>query len=265
MIQTSEIAIDPGAVSPALQRVVVGVDGSPESLAAMRQAAALTPAGAELVLVDAVGPAHDAALGVLEGAARRLATDRAVSARVVVGAAGDVLVTAAAAADLVAVGLRGHSPGAGVLYGRAATVLLHEAPCPVLVARPARPDVPAAITAAVDGSARSLAALDLAVTLARQTGARLTALTATAGQRLDLDAIRAAVGRRAVELRVVDVLPPAEALVADPADLLVLGSRGLRGLRSLGSVSEAAGRHARASVLVVRARRDVEEPGGADR
>ena len=264
MIQTSEIAIDPGAVSPALQRVVVGVDGSPESLAAMRQAAALTPAGAELVLVDAVGPAHDAALGVLEGAARRLATDRAVSARVVVGAAGDVLVTAAAAADLVAVGLRGHSPGAGVLYGRAATVLLHEAPCPVLVARPARPDVPAAITAAVDGSARSLAALDLAVTLARQTGARLTALTATAAQRLDLEAIRAAVDQRAVELR-VDVLPPAEALVADPADLLVLGSRGLRGLRSLGSVSEAAGRHARASVLVVRARRDVDEPGGADR
>src|SRR5690349_3992156 len=93
VIQTSEIAIDPGAVSPALQRVVVGVDGSPESLAAMRQAAALTPAGAELVLVDAVGPAHDAALGVLEGAARRLATDRAVSARVGVGAAGDVLVT----------------------------------------------------------------------------------------------------------------------------------------------------------------------------
>jgi nucleotide-binding universal stress UspA family protein len=262
----------PPTTGHGLRRVVVGVNGSPESLAAMRQAAALTAPGAELLLVDAVEPViadvrgwvpvavnlesepalRSAALQVLEDASRRAGPERTVRARVVSGPAGDVLAVEAAEADLVAVGLRGHSRADGIVNRRAASVLLHEAPCPVLIARPGRPDVPESIVAAVDGSPRSLAALDLAGSLAGLTNARLTALVATRGQHLDLDAIREAVGRRGLPLQ-MEAESPVQALDAVDADLIVMGSRGVRGVRALGSVSEAVGHAARASVLVVRA------------
>ena len=272
MTDTSHTATRSPAAGLGLRRVVVGVNGSPESLAAIRQAAALTAPGGELLLVDAIEPViadvrgwvpvavnlesepalHAAALQVLEDASRSVGRDRGVRARVASGPAGDVLAAEAVEADLVAVGLRGHSRADGILNRRAASVLLHEAPCPVLIARPARPDVPGSIVAAVDGSPRSLAALDLARSLANATGAPLTALTATGGQHLDLDAIREAVDRRGIELQLV-AESPVHALDAAGADLIVLGSRGVRGVRALGSVSEAVGHGARASVLVVRA------------
>jgi nucleotide-binding universal stress UspA family protein len=273
MTDTSHSPVRSIPTRAALRRVVVGVNGSPESLAAMRQAAAISVPESELLLVDAIEPVvadfrswvpiavnlesepalRDAALRVLEDASRRLG-NHAVRARVVAGASGAVLAAEAAGADLVAVGLRGHSRADGILNRRPASVLLHEAPCPVLIARPAQPDVPESIVAAVDGSAGSLAALDLACSLAGATGARLVALTATRGQQLDVDAIRDAVGRRGVRLDVEDESPVA-ALDGVGADLIVMGSRGVRGVRALGSVSEAVGHAARASVLVVRADR----------
>lgn len=145
-----EAALRPG-------RVVVGLDGSPESTRALERAAREAELlGAELVAVAAyspvsywsdaydvlIPPADELAADVRAGAERQLADvglPDGVPVRLLVeeGAAGEVLVQAAQGAELLVVG--GHGRGAirGMLLGSVALHCVVTGPCPVLVVPPA--------------------------------------------------------------------------------------------------------------------------------
>jgi nucleotide-binding universal stress UspA family protein len=142
-------------------RIVVGVDGSPSSRAALRWAvrqAALTGGAAEAVIVrhaptstGMIGgfgqsPAETADEGVVADEARQRLDaiineevkpdDRnKVRARVFDGHPAEALMAAAADADILAVGSRGHGGFAEVLLGSVGQYLVHHANCPVLIFR----------------------------------------------------------------------------------------------------------------------------------
>lgn len=142
-------------------RIVVGVDGSPSSRAALRwsvRQAALTGGTAEAVIVrhaptstGMIGgfgqtPAETADEGVVADEARQTLDaiineevkpdDRnKVRARIFDGHPAEALMTAAADADLLVVGSRGHGGFAGVALGSVGQYLVHHANCPVLVFR----------------------------------------------------------------------------------------------------------------------------------
>ena len=249
-------------------RVLVGVDGSPASGEAVRQAALLaSPAGAvtllaawglELPIVTpmTVLPAFDAE----EQAARdeaedalRAARQQLPSARMVVvrDFAAQALIDEAgrARSTLVAVGSHGQARTVGILTGSTATQLLHDAPCSVLLARPMR-DVPRRIAVGVDGSPESAAAYAVARHLAERFDGDLTVVVAEGGKHLDVAGVSlvAGDGFHVIPDEPVPVLVAASA----DADLIVLGSRGLHGVKSLGSVSERVAHRAACSTLVVR-------------
>jgi nucleotide-binding universal stress UspA family protein len=154
-------------------------------------------------------------------------------------------------ATLAVVGSHGVSRTTGIALGAVSTHLLHESPCPVLIAR-GRIDAerwPRSIVAGVDGSPESGAALAAARALAGRAGASLRVMVATEDAHADVEvARRLAPDLEAHEARALDVLNVA----SETADLVVVGSRGLRGLRALGSLSERLAHEARCSVLVVR-------------
>jgi nucleotide-binding universal stress UspA family protein len=132
--------------------VVVGVDGSPLAMSALRWAQAYAVAtGATMALVtawewpqlygaafasyDGITPADDAR-EVAEKAASELTMplDR-VQIIVREGLPGDVLVRATADADLLVVGSRGHGPVGGVLLGSVSGYCVHHSTVPVVVVR----------------------------------------------------------------------------------------------------------------------------------
>ena len=243
------------------ERIVCGVDGSAESLEAVRQADVLVMPGGRLVLVDAVDlsdaihfqiapTAIHAARRALEKAEEldRRAAEALEQARAEVAHASDVAAMEAAGApmtclleaiaaeqaDVVAVGTHGHGRMAGIALGSVATRMLHRAPCSVLVARrheAAEAWAPREIVVGVDGSPEADLALDAARVLESRFGGAVRILTVEDGR-------------------------PAHVLVeaGGGADLLVVGSRGTHGARSLGSVSERVAHEASCSVLVVRRR-----------
>jgi nucleotide-binding universal stress UspA family protein len=154
-------------------------------------------------------------------------------------------------ATLLAVGSHGGRRAAGIALGGVATTMLHEAPCSVLVTRPAegaRP-FPSSIVLGLDGSRESEAAATVAFDLRDRFGAALRVVAARGGKCLDLDSIQRIAGEV-----VPDPRPPVDVLAdaSRESDLLVVGSRGLHGLRALGSVSERIAHEAACSVLVVR-------------
>ncbi len=135
------------------QRIVVGVDGSPSSMAALRWAirqAERTGAEVEAVTVWWYPPGYGLApmpegAGDLEGEAAKtlaealaevsgLAPDVIVCPRVVEGNAAEVLLRAACGAELLVVGSRGHSGFAATL-GSVSRHCVRHAPCPVVVVR----------------------------------------------------------------------------------------------------------------------------------
>jgi nucleotide-binding universal stress UspA family protein len=250
------------------ERVLVGVDGSPESVEAARQAAALAHGPVTLLasydlvagLVGGVGPATPAMVD--EAALRATAEERLELARDALGATAalkigegrpwDLLLNEIdrAGSTLVAVGSHGHSRPVGILIGSTATELIHKAPCSVLIARTALGAFPSRIVVGLDGSAESLAAYEVAESLARRFEARLISIVACLEDEIEPDAIQ-----QQVERHVRSVFNhPVEALVSASAesDLVVVGSRGLRGLKALGSVSEQVAHQAASSVLIVR-------------
>lgn len=268
------------------QSVVCGIDGTREGFEAARQAARITDPGGRLVLVaithvldalsghwgagvsqwaNAEAPERDLetltdALHVrardsLSWAQRQVGDALSVEARVVDGRAPDGLRDEAAREDatLIAIGAHGGRRLVGAALGGVATMLLHEAPASVLLARrPFDPcHFPSRVTVGVDGSDASLRALDVATTLCEGSGGSLTVVVATRDEHVDLDELK----RRAAPHQVrVDRHRPVEALVeaAATGDLLVVGSRGMSGVRALGSVSERVAHRAASSVLVVR-------------
>jgi nucleotide-binding universal stress UspA family protein len=250
-------------------RILVGVDGSPESVDAVRQASRL--ATGELTLLAAwqvppptvtgvgVGSGYgdldqeqfrSAASGALESGRRVLEGGQPVLKNVR-GVAWEALLDEVeeGGRSLVALGSHGQSRVRGIVLGSTATELIHKAPCPVLVVRPASTDFPRRIVVGVDGSAESARAHAIAEYLAVRFEADLWPVVASGGDGFDKQRVREIVGR-------YEELPdePVRALVAASADadLVVVGSRGLHGLKSLGSVSERVAHSARSSTLVVR-------------
>ena len=244
------------------ERIVCGIDGTDESLYAAKQASRLQPSEGSLLLVVAMSLAKAAqagmaarhAAGLLQSEAEQAIADAKqlvpAEGKIVNGDPATALLSEAEHATLLALGSHGRRRAAGILLGTVATRMLHEAPCSVLISRPARdPDTwPQAIVAGVDGSAESELAVAAARSVASSCGAELRIVSATSDQ-VDREVAR----RVAPELeerdgRAVGVLT----IESEAADLIVVGSRGLQGLRALGSVSERIAHQASCSVLVVR-------------
>jgi len=253
----------------AFNRVVCFVDGSPDGLETLRQAAALRAPDGELVGVVALdlGLAAEAgfeathAAAQLEEEAEQARDDAAAVLAEIPSAEVEIVAGRPPAAlravvehrraDLLAVGRHGSSRRRGLIVGSLVTEMIHDAPCPVLVARaPAGggPWVPRTVTVGIDGSDCSLEALAVGRALGERLGARVRLLAAKGGKRIDADEL----GKLGVV--VLDERRPVEALVAasERTDLVVVGCRGLHGLASLGSVSERVAHRAVSPVLVVR-------------
>lgn len=247
-------------------RIVCGIDESESALEAARQAEHLRDPLGTLHLAAIVETATAAHAGWAMGhvlveldRATRTSLAAAVDA---VHPDGSLFVTGEPVrtlvheirehnATLVAVGSGGHRRSVGIMLGTVGTRLLHEAPCSVLIAR--RPfggrPFPASIVVGVDGSPESITAAGVARALAERFDSELAVAVATGGAEVDLEAVH-----ELAPWAIVDPGKPVDALVglAEQADLLVVGSRGLHGLKALGSVSERVGHRAPCSVLVVR-------------
>lgn len=141
-------------------RIVVGIDGSPESAAALRWALAEGALrGVVVVAVHAwtfVPPSAMGEPGVIPIAATNLMDDLSLQRQaaeaalgealgdtgeaeveliVTEGAPGDVLVDAARDADLVVVGSRGRGGFKGALLGSVSQHVVQHASCPVVIVR----------------------------------------------------------------------------------------------------------------------------------
>ena len=227
-------------------RIVCGVDGSTASIAGVRLAAALAGAGARLELVSVEDPTiaahagwaasavsddlHRDAVAALERARAEAAGVDAPETRLLEGHPADRLLDELRRVDatLAVVGSRGHSRAVGIALGSVATMIVHEAPCSVLVARELEGEPPRRVVVGLDGSPEAERAGAVARELAERVGADVREIVDAA--------------------RPVDELAEA----SEDASFVVVGSRGLRGVRALGSVSERVAHEARCPVLVVR-------------
>jgi nucleotide-binding universal stress UspA family protein len=137
-----------------IDRVAVAFDGSPESEAAIGEAAAIAArANASLRIVGVfdtmtiawVGPARenvdrdfaDALMGdlraAMEAAAERRAPGAGAVLDVIEGPPGETLIAVSRGADLLVCGSHGVGPVGAALIGSVANRLVHSAACPVLV------------------------------------------------------------------------------------------------------------------------------------
>jgi nucleotide-binding universal stress UspA family protein len=255
---------DTRATEPLLfKRILCGVDGTAESLVAVRQAARLVDVGGSLTLAAVANLAQAAHAGIAATHAAEMLRQDAEAAlveaaavapagdkRIVNGDPASVLLREAENATLVAVGSHGRGRAAGMLLGTVAARMLRDAPSSVLIARAGRDadTWPQSVAVGVDGSSESAAAFAVGRSLVDRFGASLRAIAATRDQ-LDRDAAQA-IARELEEVpgRATDAL----AAASEFADLVLVGSRGLTGLRALGSVSERVAYQAHSSVLVVR-------------
>ncbi|MEU9055988.1 universal stress protein [Streptomyces sp. NPDC048384] len=179
--------------------VVVGVDGSPSSMAAVEIAAREAGLhGVGLRLVHAFGwpAAHiphggrpfephsagmreliDGTLTKAEQRAHELAPHVEITRDVVVGEPVTVLEIESRTASLAVVGSRGHNRFGALLLGSTAGHMAAHAACPVLVVR-GRPDPDGAVLLAVDGSPAARGAVEFAFAVAAAHGTDLVALHA---------------------------------------------------------------------------------------
>ena len=248
------------------RRVLAGVDRTDAGLQAAFQAGRLVAPEGALELATAIylmdanlqqWPQEqvEATLELEGGPALRAAASRAgprAATRLLNGPPTQALLEEAGRyrATLLAVGSHEHGRLSEMLIGGVAGPLLHQAPCSVLIARPAISEgrFPASVTVGIDGSPGSLEALAVAEHLSTRFGADLRAVLARHG---NVDLVHAEL--RAPQLELVDG-SPVDVLVdaSAAADLVVVGSRGLHGPSALGSVSERVAHKAHSSVLVVR-------------
>lgn len=254
-------------------RVACGVDGSEASLESVRQVARLAPEGAEVTLLGVVNESATVSVGWpafpisrasrvtreaiedgIEAARDVLPAHLTVRSGIVTGPPGplSVVETKARQATVVAVGSHGHRRMSGIVIGSVATLLVHSAPCSVLVTRPAHEAFPRSIVVGLDGSEQSRLAAGHAAAIAARTGAELSGLVAMGGAAVDYAGVRSIVADNGGFPLTDDERDPVDAFSGVEADLLVLGSRGLRGVHALGSVSERAAHRAGCSVLVIR-------------
>jgi nucleotide-binding universal stress UspA family protein len=253
------------------ERVLVGVDRSPVSAEAARQAAVLAADSSALTVLAAwtlppptigvVSPdwSYERDEGTLRAGAESavaLATSALAgpspTTKVTRGFACDVLLKEAAAteATLIAVGSHGQRRMRGILMGSTATEVVHRAPCSVLVARLAGERFPRRVVVGIDGSRESAAAYEVAVEIADRFEAELWPVVAHGGKGVDKEAVASVVDYHHED----SPTEPVQALVtaSADADLAIVGSRGLHGFKALGSVSERVAHQAHCSTLIVR-------------
>ena len=246
------------------ERVVCGIDESPQSLEALRQVELLRPTDGSLHLVSVVerslavhgGFAAPHLLEEIEAGAQQALDHarkscQATSYRLIDGSPASALLREIERlrATVVALGSHGTSRSVGILLGTTATTVLHQAPCSVLLARdPEDSRAVPSIVVGVDGSGPSLRALEAAQELGARLDAPVRVLVASGGKPVHFE------GLRPLSALEWDERKPVEALVdaSASADLLVIGSRGLHGVSALGSVSERVAHQAASSVLIVR-------------
>ena len=183
--------------------VVVGVDGSTSSTAAVRWAArwaatrdtglTIVHASAPVVpmssLVDWMGPAPSDVMSAQEEQARRLIDDATktandtagglrIQAKALFAAPVPELLELSNDAEIVVVGRRGRSSVAGVLLGSVSLAVIHHARCPVAVIHDEYPAEEAPVLVGIDGSPASELATAIAFGEAARRGAELVALHA---------------------------------------------------------------------------------------
>jgi nucleotide-binding universal stress UspA family protein len=255
-----------------MERIVVGFDGSEESVAALRWA--IAEAGTHDAAVEAwtvfghheLAPrmdgqaGSDKALVVLASLVEETAPGGLAVHRSMEGRAAAELVRLSHEADLLVVGSSGRSGVPGLLLGSVSRACLYEASSPVVVVRADQRVVPAdwPVLVGVDGSPSSRIALHTAVQEARVRRTQLHVVHAVHwahggfsllapgaddllqwGRRL----IDAEVARARIDVPVRSLVlagHPVEVLTkySERAALLVLGNRGHGGLPPLlGSVS----------------------------
>lgn len=249
---------DRAAAAAVFDRVLVGVDGTPEGFDACRQVALLARDDAflEAAMVAQLAPGlteeREQAAATTLATARELLGPHARTQPLYGLVVPQLLDEAkAAGATLLAVGTRGYSRIEEIVFGGVAGELLHLAPCSVLLAR-SLPDLdgfPGRIVVGLDGSEGAEHAYAVAQTIARRRRSSLRGIVALGGKRVDIGSIahrhpRVETSGQGAVRTLVDA--------SAAADLVVLGSRGLHGPRALGSVSERVAHQAACSVLVVR-------------
>lgn len=149
-------------------RIVVGMDASPEAMAALEWAELVAGSDGEIVAIQAYNlpmvlvPAYVPTIPIMPPedchrmAQERLdhllgsrQADRRITSEVVEGRPGPVLVAAASDADLVVVGHRGDSR-MSLMLGSTANYVLHHADRPVVVVHGAAPKPPRTVVVGVD-------------------------------------------------------------------------------------------------------------------
>ncbi len=266
--------------------VLVGVDGSPGSVRALRWAAdEAARLDVPLTVCCVVAPVAGE-LSVLAGhwGSDVLAATREhiraewprVAVRTVLGEghASNELLRLATGQRLVVVGSRGDSGLTGLLIGSVAVYLVSHARCPVAVVPLCRVDPGAPVLVGVDGSELNRPAVEYAFAAADRAGVPLVALSSLnvrrpgigsgAGPTADrlVTLAHEAIGEWAEKLPHVPVRhqvvagPPARELAdaSARASLTVVGSRGHGGMTALllGSVSRRLVEEAASPVVVVR-------------
>ena len=260
--------------------VVVGVDGSPSSVAAAQYAADWAASlGEDLHLLRGYRHAEPE-----DDALRRIAISLAaghpglaVACHRMPGGGPVALVGESRHADLTVVGSRGGGTIGSATLGATATIVATHAHGPVVVARPpaALPGSDNPVLVGVDGSDHSIAVLDFAFDIAARTGAPVVAMhvwwvgplsSVADGRHVPQEAGRALSEalepwrQKYPDVPLTETLVhsanAAEELIAASANagLVVVGTRGHGGFAGLllGSVSLSVAQHAHCPVAIVR-------------
>jgi nucleotide-binding universal stress UspA family protein len=258
------------------ERIVCGVDSSPQSLEGVRQALEIAPPDARALAVLAWNTAEVTLAGIHRAAVGRDLRAKAeavlaatkerfpqVETRLLEGEEKSQLLAVADEenADLMSVGSHGTSGRvAGVLLGSIATAVIHEAPCSVLIARERSPaESRRTIVHATDGSDGAIEAARVAAAIAIRTDANVLSVHVGDGDQgaaILEEAAKVVAGAGAegatrleagaAHTRLIEIAEEVGAA------LVIEGARGLSGLKSLGSVSERVAHQAPCSVLIVR-------------
>jgi nucleotide-binding universal stress UspA family protein len=274
---TSRSALDGASDAPVFESVLCGIDGSRGSLIAARHAGVMATGGRLRLLAitweQGVGATATAVLGrwragrCLDRAAQDL---HGLDVRLRIDIiddpnASERLLREAAPHDLLVLGMHARSRPGGILLGDTASVALHRATVPVLVARPLAPELGLLdrILFAHDGTDASRAAARVTAQLAHRHGSEVALVAACDHQPArrhavaqDAAAILEATGYEPVVLdeHCKDHHAITAAAATLQSTLVIVGSRGLAGASALRSTSERVAHHAHCSVLVMRPR-----------
>jgi nucleotide-binding universal stress UspA family protein len=230
------------------RRIVVGVDGSPNAMVALRWAAeeaVVHDADVEALLAWSLldqhhvdgsddfdpGYGQDAADAVVEAWVLEAVGEAAVAARAVLDLPARALLDASDTADLLVIGARGKGGFDRLVLGSVSERVAEHASCPVAVVRASAPVRGGRVVVGVDGSESSLDALRWAAGEARARGA-------------DLDVVHAWRMPVAASTRVPTYASPDDMETAGRAILeQALADPSLHGVRTHGHLHEvSAGR-----------------------